>query len=420
MPRGNAQDESGTQVTGPPVGRPHGVLYVHTTSEIGGADVALLRLVRGLDQSRFAATVVLPAEGPLTEALRASGCDVVVLPGLMNLSRHKGLWNLVRYGANFPRAVAALAHLIRGRGIDLVHSNTLHTLQGFVAARLTRTPHVWHVREIVLQSRLARSVEGFLAPRFSAAVVTVSDAARAMFLDRRGRLPRNVATLYDGVDTRCFVPGYDGSGVRRELGLDPEALLVGFVGRLDHWKGVDVFLRASAICTKCSPEARFVVIGGAVEGREEVARQLEQLAQRLGIDDVVRFAGWRYGPDAMPAVFAALDIVVLPSTWPEPFGLVLVEAMASAKPVIASNHGGPVEVCVPGATGLLVRPGDPEALASTMLELLHDPDRRARMGQQGRARVEEHFEQRRCVERFEALYEAVVAGSRKGKGLGAN
>ena len=392
---------------------PRRILFVHTTSEVGGADVALLRLVRGLDRERYVATVVLPAEGPLTEALRVSTGEVVILPSLMRLSRHNGAWHLVRYAVNFPRAVAALVRLVKLRRIDIVHSNTLHTLQGFLAARLAGRPHVWHVREIVLQSVLARVLERFLAPRFSAAVVTVSDAAKTMFLDHKGALPPNVSTLHDGIDTTCFTPGRDGSQVRRELGVAPGAPLVGIVGRLDHWKGVDVFLRAVAICAIEVPGARFVVIGGAIDGREETAQQLEGLAASLGINDVVRFTGWRYGPDDMPSVFAALDLLVLASTWPEPFGLVILEAMASGKPVIASNHGGPAEICLAGATALLVRPRDPRALAAAMLELLEDPERARLMGQRGRARAEAHFDQRRCVERVEALYDNVLATHQK-------
>lgn len=388
---------------------PHRILYVSTTSEIGGADVALLRLVRSLDRERFLATVVLPAEGPLTAAFRACASEVVILPSLRKLSRHDGPWRLILYAASLPRAAAALVRLVRQQGIEIVHSNTLHTFQGCLAARLAGKPHVWHVREIVLQSRLARAVERFLAPRCSEAVVAVSDAAGAMFLDAKGDLPANVATLYDGVDTVCFSPQRDGSRVRQDLGVGREAPLVGVVCRLDHWKGVEVFLRAIAICTSECPGARFVVVGGAVRGREKAAGQYEELARALGIGGVVHFAGWRYGPDEMPAVFAAIDILVLPSTWPEPFGLVALEAMASGKPVIATDHGGPREICEHGITGLLVRPRDPSALAFAMLALLRDPARARAMGEHGRARVEQRFDQDVCVKRLEELYEKVLA-----------
>jgi glycosyltransferase involved in cell wall biosynthesis len=398
---------------------PHEILFVHTTSEIGGADVALLRLVRGLDKSHYAATVALPGEGPLTDALRTAGSKVVVVPTLLGLSRHRGARHLVRYVANFPRAVIALTHVIKSRGIEIVHSNTLHTLQGFVAARLTRRPHVWHVREIVLQSRAIRILERFLAPRFSFAVVAVSDAAKRMFADHGGNLPKNVVTVHDGVDTGAFNPDHDGSQVRLDLGVPAGTPLVGVVCRLDHWKGVDVFLRAVAICRGSVLDARYVVVGGAVNGREETARALHGLAQQLGLDEVVRLTGWRYGPDDMPSVYAALDLVVLPSTWPEPFGLVLIEAMASGKPVIASNHGGPTEICVPGATGLLVRPADPQALALAMSELLKDPMRARAMGRAGRARAEELFSQERCVEKLQAVYEKALLAHPNRRARGA-
>jgi glycosyltransferase involved in cell wall biosynthesis len=375
------------------------ILYVQSHSEIGGSDVCLLRLAGGLDGARFRAFVVLPKEGPLSGALRAHGATVAIEPAMHRLSTRLGLAHHLRYVLGYPLAVWRLRRLIRRERIDLVHTNTLHALHGFAAAWLTGRPHVWHVREIVLQSRVIRRLELALARRFADRILAMSAAIATMF----GRAPRQLSVLHDGIDLRAFHPGNDGAAVRRELGIADEVVVIGVVCRLDHWKGVDVFLRAAARVWN----ATFVVAGGAVEGREEVAAGLRALARELGID--VRFTEWRYGPERIAELHAALDVLVLPSVWPEPFGLVLLEAMASGKPVIATRHGGPLEIVADGETGLLVTPGDAEELAEAMTALVTDRARRERMGRAARARVESVFDAARHLDAVQRVYDEVLA-----------
>ncbi|MGH7775220.1 MAG: glycosyltransferase family 4 protein, partial [Candidatus Binatia bacterium] len=140
------------------------------------------------------------------------------------------------------------------------------------------------------------------------------------------------------------------------------------------------------------------------------AERMVQLAEMLGLKDFVYFTGWRYQPEDMPQVYAALSVFVLASSWPEPFGLVLLEAMASGKPAVATNHGGPKEICVDGETGLLVPPRSPEKIAEAILTLLREPERARAMGAAGRRRVEQLYDQTKCVQRLEALYDEILNG----------
>ncbi|MCA1818301.1 MAG: glycosyltransferase family 4 protein, partial [Acidobacteria bacterium] len=166
-------------------------------------------------------------------------------------------------------------------------------------------------------------------------------------------------------------------------------------------------------CREEFPEARYVICGGEVEGQEEVARLALRLAGELGLTDVVNFTGWRYAPDDMPEVHAALSILVSASTRPESFGLVLAEAMAAGKPVVATNHGGAREVCVEGETALLVPPRDPRRMADAILKLLRDPSKAAAMGRAGRERAERHFDERRQARELQLLYEDVLKRARQ-------
>ena len=124
--------------------------------------------------------------------------------------------------------------------------------------------------------------------------------------------------------------------------------------------------------------------------------------------ETVFFTGWRYRHRDIPEVYAALDVSVQCHTYPEPYGLANVEAMASGVPVVAAAHGGPVELCADGETALLVPPGNSKAAAEAILSVLKDPGRAQRMGQAARLRAERLFDRRRCVRELEALYQEIL------------
>lgn len=384
------------------------VLFLQSTSEIGGSDIALLRIVESLGP-RFKACVVLPSDGPMVPSFRKAGAGIFIVSEMLPLTSRRGVFYPVRYLLNYPRAVWKLILLIRSENIGLVHTNSLHNLYGFLAARLAGVPHIWHVREIVMQNRLALEIERRLARGLSTKILAVSDAVTEPFRNRSGESPVNLLKLEDSVDLDRFHPRNDGRRIREELGIPIDAPLAGIVCRLDHWKAVDVFLRAALLCRRELPSARFLIVGGSISGQEERPGELHALASDLGLGGSVCFAGWRYGPDEMPFVHAALDVLVVASRWPEPFGLSLIEAMASGKPVVATNHGGPVEICADGKTALLVPPEDPEAMAQAMLALLNDPARAREMGAVGRRRAEALYDARDAARELEAIYEQVVA-----------
>jgi glycosyltransferase involved in cell wall biosynthesis len=405
-----------------PAPQPWRVMYVQPNSAIGGSDVSLLRIIEKLDRRRFEPIVALPASGPLTHEFEKRGARVFIVAEMLPLTTRRGALYPLRYVANYPLAVRALKQLIARERADLVHTNSLHSLYGFASARRARVPHVWHVREIVTQSPLVRQVERRLALHFADRIVAVSDAAAAIFRDADGRLPAHVHVIPNGVDIDAFHPKNDGSRIRAAFGIDARSPLVGIVGRLDRGKGIDIFLRAAALCRAQFPSARFIVCGGEVPGHESVTRDSAELARELGLGESVTFTQWKLGPADMPELFAALDLVVSASTIPESFGRTLIEAMASGKPVIATDHGGPREVCVDGETAHMIPPGDAQLLANAMLELLRRPQEASRMGAAGRKRAEELFDECEQMRRLEQLYEDVLgnrAARRELAGRGA-
>ncbi len=387
---------------------PRKILYLQATSEVGGSDVSLFRIVEKLDKTRFEPIVILPADGPLVEKIIAAGGKVRFLPMMLKLTSRRGVGFLIRYLLNYPRVVFTLARILKDEQIDIVHTNVLHNLYGFSASLLARRPHVWHVRELVWQSKFIRTVELFLARKFSRRVIVASNAVAEMFVDKKGNLPANLVKIPNSIDTAEFNPRNVGASIFMDLNIDEDTPLVGFVSRLDYWKGVDTFLKAAAICKQEIPQAHYLVAGGAIEGQEDFASEIKKFAEKLGLNGSVHFSDWRYHPKDMPQVYAALTIFVLASKRPESFGLVLLEAMATAKPVVATNHGGPKEICVQNETGILVPPDNAEAMAQAILSLLKDRKKAKSMGDAGRIRVEQQYDRDKCIKQLEGLYEELV------------
>jgi glycosyltransferase involved in cell wall biosynthesis len=381
---------------------PRVIAYLQGTSEVGGSDIALLTLVSRLDRQKYEPLVILPGDGPLVPKLREAGARVLML-ALPQLRSTRNVSYQARYLGRFAPAVARLARLLRREGADLLYSNSLYALHGAWSAKVLGLPHVWHIREIPDASPAVKWMLRTAVRILSTRVITMTDAvARAI---GEGK---HVYTIPDGIDLERFNPRVSGDRIRRELGIGDGDRLVGFVARLDPWKGADVFIRAAAEVSRARKDTRFLVCGGELPGYEAYAARLRQLARDLGIEERVLFTGWKYRLDDIPEVMAALDVLVHTSIRPEPFGLVMVEAMATERPVVAADDGGVREVVEAGVTALLAQPGDHEAVAAAVREILSDPTRAAAMGKAGRARAERLFEVGGYVRRIEAVYSELL------------
>ncbi len=389
---------------------PKPILFVHSSNELYGSDVSLLELVRRLDRGRYAPLVVLPNdlpyEGQLGAALTGIGVDNRTVNMAILRRRYTTPQGLALLFARLWVGTYHLVRLARRHHIRLVHSNSSAVLCGAFASAITRIPHIWYVREIVQAPPLVRRTLAHLIAWRSDRVVVNSHAVGAHLIQDAPGVKDRLVVIPPPVDMARFNPKNDGRAVRREWGVADDEVLFGVVGRIHWWKGQDVFLQAAALVAQRLPNARFVIVGDVVPGEEELRHRLQEMARRLGLEDKVVWAGYR--KDA-PQVMAALDVLVLASTSPEPFGRVIIEAMATAKPVIATAHGGPLEIVRDGETGFLVTPRDPQHMAEAMIRLGEDPELRRRMGEAGLERIYGVYTLEKHIVAFEQLYEEVLS-----------
>jgi glycosyltransferase involved in cell wall biosynthesis len=375
------------------------VLYVHSSAGRYGADRQLLAMASGLDPARYRAAAVLAEDGPLAGDLRARDVDVVVRPRLAVLRRAlfgpAGLARIARRYASDRREVGRLA---TERGAALVHANTSVTVGAQAAAARARLPLVVSVREIYADfARWWPAFRRFL--RRADALACSSEPVRAQFgADPRARV------IHEGVTAVARRAPRDAA--RATLGLDPDAFVVAVLGRLSSWKGQDVLVRALAEPALADMGAVGLVAGDAWPGEERHEAALPELAAGLGVTDRVRLPGF---VEEVGAVYGAADVVVVPSTRPDPLPNSALEAAAAGCCVVAAAHGGLPEILRDGETGRLVPPGDAAALAAVLAELAAEPAQREHLGAAAAADVAERFSVARLLAGVQDLYDKVLA-----------
>ncbi len=367
------------------------VAYLIDRLQRAGAQTHLGRLVSRLDSRGFEPEVLcLLAGGPVAEEMKARGVPVEVL-GLGRLYGPRALVELVR-----------LARRLRERRIDVLHTYLVSAnIYGTIAARLARVAVVTSRRDTGFSRNWRlRLVEQRLINPLVDRVVAVSTAVAEVARREHGLPPGRLVTIENGVDVEVWKPeGQPRAEARRELGLCEDELAVGVIGHLSPVKGHADLLRAAALVSAKMPRVRFVLVG---DGPLRVP--LEALATSLGLGGRVLFAGTRAD---MARVLSALDVVAVPSH-SEGMSNALLEAMAMALPVVATEVGGNSNVVFDGVTGRLVPPRDPPALARVLIELVADPAARQSLGRAARRHVADNLSLSGMVRRYEELYRGLT------------
>ena len=385
---------------------------------VGGPARHVAILNSGLDPARYESLLVFGEEGLAEGTLRD-----IIDPGARTVS----IPELGREISPVADAVtlAKLVRLMRQTRPDIVHTHTAKAgFVGRVAARLCGVPvivhtyhgHVFHGYFSPRKTNVFLKLERICAG-FSNRLVTISPRLRDE-ISQYGVADRSrieVVPLGLRLGPHGAHPRRTGD-FRRSLGISEDALLIGAVGRLVPIKNLGLLLEAASRARARIPDLHVVFVGDG-----ELRSQLQEQADALGLSDVVTFAGWQ---GDLPAVYADLDATVI-SSHNEGTPACLIEAMASGCPVIATSVGGVPDMIVSGVTGQLTPPGDANALATAIVQLVNEPDQAQRMADQARGEALARYDEQRLIVDMERLYtelarEAGLPGTggtgREGKG----
>jgi glycosyltransferase involved in cell wall biosynthesis len=288
--------------------------------------------------------------------------------------------------------------------VDILHTHHMPAfVDSFVATRFARVPvfiNTDHCKDYPIPGHWALLER--LASHFADEVVAVSHRTRDELIRFEGIPPEKISVIYNGINIK-LTRKESREGLRMELGLTNGETVIGTVGRLEDQKGLELLLASMPHVLRQSPNTRFLIVGGGSKEQE-----LKQLASELQVSEHVLFTGWR--SDAVDLI-QAFDVFVTTSRF-EGMPMVLLEAMALSKPIVATSVGGVSEVVKDGQNGILVKSRDPEEVSKALLALISDRRSAEQMGRNGRIRYEESFTAEAMATAYERLYRKHLDGKR--------
>ena len=366
------------------------ILHITKIRAICGSENHLAALLKGLDKQRFEVHYCILAESQhlsvlpeYTTRLEEAGVNVsvVVMHKYVNV---RLLWKLRNYMARHQ--------------FHIVHTHLIHAdLYGTLAAKFAAVPVIISSRHNDDKFRRSRGVIYLnkILAHWHDRVIVISHWIGKFLQEVEGIPPRKIVPIHYGLQPETLAAQADTSYVRREFQIPDQTPVIGTIGRLTEQKGHIYLLRAITQVRKYFPDIRVLLVGDG-----ELRKELEQQTYSLGIATNVIFTGYR--TDAA-RLLSGFDFLVFPSLW-EGFGLILLEAMALKKAIVASRVSAIPESVLDGETGLLVPPKDPERLAQAMLTLLRDPDLARNMGENGYTRLQKNFSVQKMIAATEHMY----------------
>jgi glycosyltransferase involved in cell wall biosynthesis len=353
----------------------------------GGLEMAALELSVALKRRGHAVTIACPEKSRMCDEAQVRDVSVIKLA-----------WGKYIHLAN----VWQLRNEIQNRQFGIIHAHVSGDLPTLVLAMKLAGRHIPLVLTKGIGSGIRKSdpFHRFLYANVDR-ILAVSHFVQKNVIETTPIPASRVVLLFNGLDTDRFsLHGARRAEIRQEFGISDDTTLIGFVGRFSPGKGHEEFLEAAKQLSQKYCMVHFLVVGEASFSEEQYAWSVRELSSRLGLDQIVTFAGYR---SDIPDVMAAFDIFAFPSH-AESFGLGLIEAMAMERPVVAARKDGTLDIVVDGETGYFVPPKDASALASALSPLIDQPELRKRMGKAGRRRVEELFSRRSQVHQLEKIY----------------
>jgi glycosyltransferase involved in cell wall biosynthesis len=391
------------------------ILFIEEVSGIGGSTVCLYKMMKQLSARKYKKVIIKYNDDTSYDIDHIHDAAKYRLnhwfaAHISSVKRtHEGRLPLLYVKflliIDYLHRIAATCMIILKERIDIVHVNNSLGINfpSIVAAKILGVPVVSHMRSFEEVFPLQRMAFGYVNTSI-AITKSVERFYRDRFVDHD-----KIEMIYDGIDEH-EIEVTNPDCLRREYGISGSGIVtVGIAAIFMNWKGIDVFIRAMKLVKEACPDVRGFVVGDCLPGDSEYKEFLFELTRELNVDDVVNFTGFRKD---VYDVFSSLDLVVHASTSPEPFGRVIIEAMALGRPVIATALGGPLEIIKHGHNGFLIEPGDPAALAETIIALVSDEKERGRIGRNAIAQVNDHFRQEDAVRKIETIYDELMATHR--------
>lgn len=379
------------------------ILYLHAGAEMYGADKILLELVSGLNKQEFHPIVVLPNDGVLRIKLEKNGVETHIVDYPILRRKFFNPRGILEYSIKYFKQSKEIIKLLKDRKIDIIHVNTTAVLEGIYLKKRLKSKLVWHVHEIILRPKVISKFISFLVGKYADKCVAVSEAVKQHLVDSGYVRAEQVEVIYNGVDSERFNPNTDKGYLYSEWDVPEDSIRVGMIGRVNAWKGQNDFLDATKKLLVKYPNLYLFIIGSAFAGEEWRVEELKARISKIENNNRIIFSEFRTDT---PAIHSFLDILILPSTNPDPLPTVVLEAMSSATPVIGYRHGGVTEMVLEGVTGEFADVNNPDSLMYKIDRMIASQSY-VEEGNNARDRILNNFSEDTFIANFSQLYENV-------------
>jgi glycosyltransferase involved in cell wall biosynthesis len=377
------------------IDKPVKILHVAATTT-GGIGLLLLYLAKHIDKKKFDVTVAFGPGYILDKEFFKERITVYTI----STSRKIAPFSIVK-------GFFQIYRLIKEKRFDIVHSHTsVGGLIGRVAGKLAGVPVViWSIHGFAShegQNRFKKYIFLLIEKvldKFTDHYVAVSEALKKEGIQNRILTSNKVTVIHNGIELRNYNKNFNVIQKKKELGIEMSRTIIGTVTRFEPQKAIHDFLVAVSYVKKIYPDIKVVIAGDG-----PLRREIEKLINDLKLNDNITLLGWR---NDVPEILAVLDIFCQSSLW-EGCPMVLLEAMAVGKPIIATNVGGVKEIVEDDNTGILVPPADPKAMADAIVKLINNKEKAIEMGMSGRRRVESFFNMDSMLAQYEKLYQDLL------------
>ena len=376
------------------------ILYLHAGAELYGADIVMLELIKGIDKSKFEPYVILPENGPLVDKLKNENINVSIEKYPILRRKYFNLKGIIQYGYNFFKYSKKIVNFINNEKIDIVHINTSAVLEGCYIKKKTNVKVVWHIHEILLKPRFVATIINKSIAKYADEIICVSNAVKEYF-EKITKRKKNIKVIYNGVDNKKFNNNVKTDYLKTEFKINDNELIVGMIGRINAWKGQKDFINAMDIVIKKRKNVKGLIVGGVYNGQEWRREELKKVISEKKLNEKIIMCDFR---NDSPNIHNVIDIFVLPSTNPDPLPTVVLEAMATGKPIVAYKHGGVCEMVIENYNGFFAEVGNCEELANKIIEIVDNEEKRKRMGRNSENRQKELFSLNSFIKNFEKIY----------------
>ena len=384
------------------------VLYLHAGAELYGADKILLELLTDLDKTKFKPIVLLPNDGPLVNKIKNIGVDVQIVHYPIIRRKFFTVIGILKYSLKYLKYGIILSRFVKKNEVNVIHVNTTAVLEGAFIKVFNNVPLVWHIHEIIMSPKIMFKFFSYIIQHVSNRIVTVSDATRNRLLESNYVSSDKTYTIYNGINSENIIShnNYETKKIMKsQLNIPNDSKVIGMVGRINSWKGQSDFVGAVNQLFRENKNIHAVMVGSVFEGEEFRFEELKNEINKTIFPNQIHIVQFT---EDIADFYSLFDVFVLPSTRPDPFPTVVLEAMANRLPIVAYNHGGVTEMIEDKKSGYLVDVGQIEKLAESISYLVNNDQQRKLIGEAAHFRQMSLFNKKIFVKKFEKVYENVT------------